>query len=149
MTLTIIANIDSDLVLSVDGKLAYPIPADLKHFKEVTLNSTVLVGKNTYEECKNLPNRNWVLLTRENSQSLLKHYSEMKEEVFVGGGAAIYRAALPYTHKLLLSRPLEEKIFSPHSKITYFPYWPFDVDFKKSAYDKRLIGCDIETWYKF
>jgi dihydrofolate reductase len=149
MTLTIIANIDSDLVLSVDGKLAYPIPADLAHFKKATLNSTVLVGKNTYQECKNLPNRNWVLLTRENSQSLLKYYSEIKEEVFVGGGAAIYQDALRYTNKLLLSRPLEEKIFSPHSKLTFFPSWPFKVDFKKSAYDKRLIGCDIETWYKF
>jgi dihydrofolate reductase len=145
MTLTIIANIDSNFVLSVDGQLAYSIPADLKHFKETTLNSTVLVGKNTHRECKNLPNRNWVLLTRENSQSLLKHYSEMEEEVFVGGGAAVYRAALRYTHKILLSRPSEDKIFSPHSIITYFPSW-FKSDFRKSAYAKKLIGCDIETW---
>jgi dihydrofolate reductase len=50
-----------------DGRLPWKIPADLKRFKELTLHSTVLMGRKTFESLnrpKGLPERNNLVMSR-------------------------------------------------------------------------------------
>ncbi len=61
-----------DLVIGKNGDLPWHFSADLKHFKEVTLNHTVLMGRKTYQSIlkrlgKPLPGRRNIVLTRDRS----------------------------------------------------------------------------------
>ncbi|MEB0161221.1 dihydrofolate reductase, partial [Pseudomonas sp. AH2 (2023)] len=53
-----------------DGKLPWHYPADLKFFKETTLNQTVVMGRKTYESIgKPLPKRLNIVLSRNSDSS--------------------------------------------------------------------------------
>jgi dihydrofolate reductase len=59
-----------------DGRLPWKIPYDMKRFKELTMNSTVVMGRTTYLSLgrrDGLPNRRNVVLTR-------RPYSEVREQ---------------------------------------------------------------------
>jgi len=86
-----------------DGKLPWHISEDLKNFKKLTLNSTVLMGRHTWESLpiKPLPKRNNIVLSSKNMQEV-ESYSSVEECVetldaqgtstlFVIGGSKVYR----------------------------------------------------------
>ena len=100
--------------------LPWNLPNDLKRFQNITKNHTVVMGQNTYESIKgmiggHLPNRNNVIATLdpnfktsecEVTLSLLDYLKEARgknEEIFVIGGASIYKQALPYADKLYIT----------------------------------------------
>ena len=95
-------------VIGRDNQLIRHLPADLKHFKQLTQGHPVVMGRRTYESIgRPLPNRTNIVVTRqtdwqadgcETAQSVpaaLERASQLDEEVFVIGGAEIYRQALP------------------------------------------------------
>ena len=142
--LSLIANVDANDVISVNGRLAYPSREDFKHFKRSTMGHTVLVGKNTYEECKHLGGRDWVLLTRENSQELLEYASKSSEICFLGGGAPVFEAGLSYCQTLILSRVVYTKEFPSSSKLTYLSS-KYKTLFSLHS-QLRSRGFTIELW---
>lgn len=95
-------------VIGRDNQLIWHLPADLKHFKQLTQGHPVVMGRRTYESIgRPLPNRTNIVVTRqadwqadgcETAQSVpaaLELASQLDEQVFVIGGAEIYRQALP------------------------------------------------------
>lgn len=80
------------------------LPADLKHFKEMTTGSTVIMGKNTFESIgRPLPNRDNIVLSRSAEDiegvtivtSLDEAYSvATTPDVYIIGGGQIYELAL-------------------------------------------------------
>jgi dihydrofolate reductase len=57
-------------VIGKDGKLPWHLPADLKHFKEVTMGTPMIMGRRTFESLPGLlPGRRHVVLTRDPSWS--------------------------------------------------------------------------------
>jgi dihydrofolate reductase len=118
------------------GQLLFNIPADLKYFKEKTNHNIVVMGKATYDSLpkKPLPNRvNIVLwdkatsldcldncITFNNFDALLKFVKILAKEydVFVCGGASIYRLFLPYYDEVLATvveaEDLEATAFFPN-----------------------------------
>jgi dihydrofolate reductase len=81
------------------------LPADLKHFKEVTTGSTVIMGKNTYASIGHpLPNRDNIVLSR-SAESIdgVKVVTSLEEayeaattpDVYIIGGGQVYALALP------------------------------------------------------
>jgi dihydrofolate reductase len=53
-------------VIGKDGKLPWHLPADLRHFKEVTLGTAMIMGRRTFESLPGLlPGRRHVVLTRD------------------------------------------------------------------------------------
>ncbi|HZG10258.1 MAG TPA: dihydrofolate reductase [Allosphingosinicella sp.] len=55
-------------VIGKDGKLPWHIPADLKHFKRVTADAPMIVGRRTFESLPGLlPGRRHIVLTRNSS----------------------------------------------------------------------------------
>jgi len=132
---TLVVAMDENHVIGKDGWMPWNIPADLQHFKRVTLHKNIIMGRKTFESInKPLPQRKtWVVssnihwnydhpyveVVRDFKQFLIdKHDDEV--EYYVCGGAQIYRAALPYCTKLIISW-----IKQSYDGDTYFP----DIDF--------------------
>ena len=128
--LSIIVAIAKNNVIGKDNKLIWHLPEDLKRFKKLTTNHTIIMGRKTFESLgRILPNRKHVILCNdmelniddENVEvlediSMLKKYIESEEENFVIGGATIYKLLMPYAKKLYIT-----KIDQEFNGDVYFP----------------------------
>ncbi len=129
-------------VIGRKNKLLWPIPDDLKRFKELTMGHPVIMGRKTFESIlsslkKPLPGRTNIVVTRDvkwnhegvvaaNSiEDAIKKASELDtEEIFVMGGAQIYEQSLP-----LLNRLYVTLIDADEEGDAYFP--PYEHLFTK------------------
>jgi len=114
MIVSIVVAISKNHVIGKDNKLLWYLPNDLKHFKEITTGHTVIMGRKTYESVgKPLPNRRNIIITRQNIkmegcevvnsiQSALA-LCVAEAEVFIVGGAEIYRQGLHLTNRIYLT----------------------------------------------
>jgi dihydrofolate reductase len=114
MIVTIVVAISENHVIGKDNKLLWHMPTDLKHFKEITTGHTVIMGRKTYESVgKPLPNRRNIIITRQNItiegcevvNSIETALSLCKDEaeVFIVGGAEIYKEAISLTDRIYLT----------------------------------------------
>ena len=99
-----------------DNQLLWHLPNDLRFFKRTTTGHTVVMGRKTYESVgKPLPNRRNIIITRQagykvagtevvHSLSEALERCADEEEVFIVGGAEIYRQALPLLDRIYLTR---------------------------------------------
>jgi dihydrofolate reductase len=113
--ISIIVAFDKNRVIGARGMgLLWRLPADLKHFKELTMGHTVIIGRKTYESIgKSLPGRMNIIITRRENYSALGCMvaGSLKEavdkagnrEVFVIGGGEIYKEALPIAQRLYVT----------------------------------------------
>ncbi|GAB4477819.1 MAG: type 3 dihydrofolate reductase [Thermoflexibacter sp.] len=107
-------------VIGKNNQLPWHLPADLKHFKVLTLNHHILMGRKTFASIgKPLPQRVCIVLSRgadalrEQVENLvwvsalemgIAYAKEQGEkELFIIGGAEIYRLAMPLLHRLYVT----------------------------------------------
>lgn len=104
-------------IIGKNNQLIWHLPEDLKHFKNLTIGHTIIMGRKTYESLgKPLPNRKHVIFSQnpdfkvneENVQvvhSLLEIQDliEGEEEAFVIGGAMIYNFLMEYVTKMYVT----------------------------------------------
>lgn len=140
--ISIIVATDEDLLIgkkdSSNG-MPWNVPEDLKHFKATTVNKTILMGLTTYQAIgRPLPNRKTIVVSlepftddrvevRDSLDEVIQEYRNSGEDLFISGGASIYKQSLPFADQLLISR-----IPGKHVGETYFPQ--FD------EYGYRLIA---------
>lgn len=140
--MNMIVAIDKNRGIGKDNKLLAHIKEDLKYFKEKTLNKVIVMGYNTYMSLpkKPLPNRTNIVLTKKEINlegaivinSLDKLMEKVKElekegnEVFICGGAQIYKEMLPYVDKLYVTHIMHE-----FDADTFFP--EYEDSFKLSV----------------
>ena len=115
MKLSVIAAIASNGVIGRDNSLPWHIPEDLRHFKALTMGHHLIMGRKTYESLgRLLPGRTTVIVSHNQdyrvpgaivTSSLLQAVEACggDEEVFIVGGAQLYREALPLADKLYLT----------------------------------------------
>ena len=114
MTISIIVAISQNHAIGKDNKLLWHLPNDLKHFKTKTSGHTVIMGRKTYDSVgKPLPNRRNIVITRQqldipgcevvNSLNDALALCKTDEEIFIVGGAEIYRQAMSITNKIYLT----------------------------------------------
>ena len=137
MRITLIAALSDNNVIGRDGTLPWKLPNDMKHFKALTMDHPVIMGRKTYESLpmalRPLPGRRNIILTHKHDYRapgcdvVSSIHDAIKaaavtgaNEAFVIGGAEMYRLALPAAHRLELTRV--------HAEIkgdTYFPevFW--------------------------
>ncbi|MEM6784295.1 MAG: dihydrofolate reductase [Bacteroidota bacterium] len=118
--------------------LPWHLPADLKRFKRLTVGHPLVMGRRTFESLVHqfggpLPKRANVVLTRDavKAAALKAAHPEIlvfggleaalalladETRVFIGGGAAVYEAALPLADRLELTL-----VDGSYSGDTYFP----------------------------
>ncbi len=112
------------------NKLLWDLKGDMKHFVAVTRGKTVIMGETTYHSLfiKPLPGRKNIVLTLSNDliapgceishdlKAIAEKYQNSSEEVFIIGGASIYKQFLPYAAKLYLTLVDDTPVAD-----TYFP----------------------------
>jgi dihydrofolate reductase len=130
MAISIIAAMGKNREIGFDGKLPWNLPAELGHFREVTRGCPVIMGRRTHEAIgRVLPGRENIIITRDDSYSaegcVVVHTIEDAftaardaegHEIFVIGGTEIFKLALPYTQKMILTF-----IDATPEADTYFP----------------------------
>lgn len=111
-----IVALSSNRAIGRDNQLLWHLPNDLQFFKRITLGHTVIMGRKTFESIgKPLPNRRNIVISRQKGYSSngievahsLEHAIELcqgEEEVFIIGGAEIYRQSLPYVDTIYQTR---------------------------------------------
>ena len=107
MSYSIIAAVGKNRELGKDNHLIWHLPNDLKFFKRTTSGKTIIMGRRTFESLpKMLPNRKHIVLSSSSDfpeevevynelKELLDAYKDTDEELFVIGGASIYRLFIP------------------------------------------------------
>ena len=129
---SIIVAIAKNFAIGKNNDLLYHLPNDMKHFKETTVGHTVIMGKNTFESFpkRPLPNRRNIVVAfpqeipqdKEGAEwltSLEAAFDAAKDdgEVFIIGGAFVYKQTLPMADKLYLTIVDDE----PQGADAYFP----------------------------
>lgn len=114
--ITLIAAVAEENAIGKDNGLLCHLPNDLKHFKAITLNHTVVMGRRTFESLPvgALKNRRNLVLTtspeavfpgaetcRSIDEALQRCPAEA--EIFIIGGAAIYRQTIDAAHRLYIT----------------------------------------------
>ncbi|RSM44604.1 dihydrofolate reductase [Amycolatopsis balhimycina DSM 5908] len=99
-------------VIGRDGELPWHLPEDLRHFKELTAGAAVVMGRRTWESLpprfRPLPGRRNLVLSRtpqEGAETFpdLAPALAAADDVWVIGGAAVYRAALPFADRVVVT----------------------------------------------
>jgi dihydrofolate reductase len=113
--LSIIVAMAKNRVIGVNNRLPWHLPADLKHFKSLTMGHHIVMGRKTYESIgKPLPGRTSVVVTRNadyappgvivsNSLEAAISACGNDEEIFVIGGAELYRQAIALADRIYLT----------------------------------------------
>jgi dihydrofolate reductase len=150
-----IAAMSLNRVIGRAGQLPWHLPEEFKWFKQTTGGQAVLMGRKTYESLgRPLPNRTNLVVSRtgeipgvEMVRDLAAFDPEVyaPREVWVIGGADIYRQLLPRCRELLLTvvqREVEGDTFFPQFESTFlYVDTPHRTpDFEVRRYRHRALG---------
>lgn len=114
--INIIAAVDRHMGIGYENKLLFWLPNDLKRFKALTTGNTIIMGRKTFESLPKgaLPNRRNIVLSSHTDvifpgaevfsslEEALKN-CRTDEQVYIIGGASVYRQALPLADVLCLT----------------------------------------------
>lgn len=136
--IALIVAYDKNRVIGKDGKIPWKIEGEQKRFKELTLGNTVIMGRRTYEEIgRPLPGRQTIVISKtanfdgdncKTVKSLDEALKIAKGDIFISGGASLYREALPFCEKLYIT-----EIEASFDGDVFFPV------FNKSKYKKEVV----------
>ena len=106
--ISIIVAYDKNRAIGKDNKLCWRQSNDLKRFKELTTDKTVVMGRKTFESIgKPLPNRKNIVLTRQRVEidcvevvSSITDIKDIKEDIFIIGGGEIYKLFLDVADRI-------------------------------------------------
>lgn len=168
MKISLIAALASNRVIGRDGGLPWHLPPDLRRFKQLTLGHTMILGRKTYESIgRALPGRSMVVVTRqadypvpegvrvapsvEEALRLAREWGrratqDPNTEVFIAGGAELYRLTLPIADRLVLTR-IEQEFAGD----TFFPDfdeadWRLVEEERHEAGEGSSFPYSFQTW---
>ena len=151
-----ILNADINFGIGKKNGLLFNLPLDMKFFRETTKGHVVCMGQNTllsFPGSKPLPKRTNIVLsgdintnyegvinvhTFEDFLKTIKEYS-LKEDVYIIGGASIYKQTLPYVDKVLLTR-----VYADGKAEVFFPNLDEDDNFELVEQSDPVVDNGIE-----
>ena len=163
--ISIIAAVAKNRAIGFKNKLIYWLPNDLKRFKALTTGHTIIMGRNTYLSLPKgaLPNRRNIVLSKSwqkgnhtsqlsvlNSQfevypsleEALRHCAP-DEDIYIIGGASVYKQALPIADRLCLT----EVDDTPADADTFFP--PYKDDWQEESREDHPTDDRHDFPYSF
>jgi dihydrofolate reductase len=126
MNFELIVASDKNGVIGNNNTIPWHIPEDLKHFRQLTLNNIVVMGRKTFESLPNGPlkdrinivitqnphqykNTDSVIFTNmENVFDVIKHNNNTNKKIFIIGGSDIYKLFFNHCSTIHLTRVLIE-----------------------------------------
>ena len=160
---SLIAIVDQQNGLGKYNQLLCHLPADLAHFKALTLGKPIIMGRKTFESLgnKTLPGRTNIIITRNadwsfegaRTASSIEEAIQIAEslgykELFIAGGGDIYRQAMNMANIIYITR-----IHATIEGDTFFPEFSEKEWQKKKTVEffkdeKHAFDFSIETWEK-
>ncbi|MFQ5601388.1 MAG: dihydrofolate reductase [Candidatus Krumholzibacteriia bacterium] len=139
MKISLVVAMTPEHVIGKAGGLPWRLPADLRHFRKITMGRPVVMGRKTYESIgKPLEGRTNIVLTRQEGfeapgclvarspqealRRALESAAEAPDEVMVIGGGSVYAAFLPLAQRMYVTL-VQDRIGGD----TWFP----DCDFEE------------------
>lgn len=163
MRVSIIAAMARNQVIGRNNQLPWRLPADLKHFKQLTMGKPLIMGRKTYESIgRPLPGRTNIVVTRDehfSAEGVIVVYtlnSALREaeahldesnETMVMGGADIYYQYLPRADRMYLTLVELEVAGDAHFPAYVPDEWDlvevtrFDAD-EKNPYPYQFLTFD-------
>ncbi len=144
--------------LGKGGQLVWHIPDDIKRFRDLTRGHPLIMGRKTFESILSyrgapLPERTNIVITRDPNwkyegvivvhgleEALAKARELNSDEIHIGGGAEIYKEALPFIDKLYLTQ-----IDAEGEADTFFP--PYEHLFTKKVFEEEHEWNGIKYRY--
>lgn len=167
MKIVLVAAIGDNSVIGRDGQLPWRLKSDLQHFRKVTMNRPVVMGRKTYESIgKPLPGRTNIVLTRDlalvvrgavlatsldAALSFARSDAAKRgvDEIMVIGGSDIFSAMMPMADRLEITHihaspegdtlfpPIDEAVWQQVSREDHFAGPDDDADFTLATYVRR------------
>lgn len=133
--ISIIAAVADNLAIGKANNLPWYLPADLKHFRQLTTGHAVVMGKRTFESLPKgpLPNRKNIVLTSVMSEGVNEGYYEAdsledalylcenEDNVFIMGGATVYKQFIDKVDTMHITW-----VHNDFTADTYFPKINFE-----------------------
>lgn len=156
--ITLVVAAAENNAIGKDNQMPWHLPNDFKYFKKSTLGHSIVMGRKTFDSIgKPLPERRNIILTRDqhynnpevdvaNGIQEVLTYCRDEREIFIIGGADIFKQALPLAQKVLLTRV--------HAEIagdTFFPElppsdWTLVSQDRHSKDEKHAYDYTFEVW---
>ena len=125
---------DQKGVIGKEDRLPWHLPAELKHFKETTLNHAILMGRVTFDGMgrRLLPGRETLILTRnpeetidgalvfQDVKSVLSWYQNQDKNLYILGGKQIFQLFESYLDEIIVTQI--------HAQVEGDTYFPEDFD---------------------
>jgi dihydrofolate reductase len=151
--ITLIAALARNRAIGRDGRMPWHLPRELKHFKETTMGKPIIMGRRTWESIgRPLPGRQNIVVTRnpsfraagcEAAASLVAAVELAQgEEVMIIGGGELYRAAMDYADRMILT-----VVDCEPEADTWFPGWR-EEDWQEMALRVEPAGADNPLAYR-
>lgn len=132
--ITLIAAIGRNREIGLDNRLVCNIPGDMKHFKAYTMGKVVIMGRKTFASIGNkpLPGRKCIVISSQDLHGASIRAKTVEEafsidhcypEIVVIGGESVYRQAMPFADKLVITQ--------------------IDAEFKADSFFPEI---DMEAW---
>jgi dihydrofolate reductase len=159
MNVSLIVAMADDQVIGRAGTLPWHLPADLARFRKITMGHALVMGRKTYESIgRPLPGRRTVVLTRQRDFAapptviVAADIDQAVEcvadddEIFVVGGAEIYRQALPLARRMYVTR-----IHASVDGDVHFPdfdprQWQLVVETRCQADDRKQLSYSFQVF---
>jgi dihydrofolate reductase len=152
-TVSLIVAVAHDNVIGINNTLPWHLPEDLKRFRALTTGHHIIMGRKTYESLNRLlPGRTTVIVTRNPDYqvegAVIAHSLEdaiaqcqQDDEVFIIGGAELYKEALLVAHKLYITQ-IELEVAGD----AYFP--SFDIAaWERVSYEPHIAASGLPFSY--
>lgn len=157
MIISFVVAMDKNRAIGNAGGMPWHLPADLKHFKQVTMDKPIIMGRKTFDSIgRALPGRLNIVITRDKNweaesvyiahsvDDALKAAAEY-EEVMIIGGANLYEQLLPHADRLYITQ-IDAEITAD----TWFPEieadkWQETARETREADEKNPYCCDFVT----
>lgn len=168
ISITHVVAVDGDHCIGKDNQLAWHIPADLQHFKNITTGGVIVMGRKTFESLgRPLPNRSHHVISRNQAwaeaqddqihvwndlqtainQAKQDALSRGQHEIFIIGGGQIYEQSLPLAdtlHITFVDTHIGGDAFYPKDLSSFVLSDQSDTH----TDDKSKLNFRFSTWHK-
>jgi dihydrofolate reductase len=162
MRISIIAAVAENGVIGRDGRLPWHLSDDLRRFKQLTMGHTIVMGRRTWESIgRPLAGRRMIVVSRRADyrtkvvgvlvagslgDALKTAESYGDREIFIVGGAELYREAIPRAERLYLTRVHADVEGDTHFPNIDVSHWRQSESTHHSADERNDFPCSFEVY---
>jgi len=152
-TITLVAAMGKNRAIGLDGKMPWHLPAELQHFKQLTMGKAILMGRKTWQSIgRPLPGRQNIVISRnpgfvasgadlaDSLQSAIE--ISRSDEIMVIGGGQLYALALSLANRMVLTL-----IDIEPEGDTWFPEWDIN-DWQQTGERQFPVAADNPLAYR-